>query len=151
MIKMTIPEHIQNQKLENLKRFPSLAIGLTQEQIEQATYGEKISKLSDHQRLACQLLAIEINFHPMYTTEICPQARPPLLCEYGSEKQWAIHCALWEIEHNASTEDLVKIYKIEFARIADRLLEPLDRHSSGVLMSSHDNTTERYPCDLADW
>ena len=135
----------------NLERFPSLGDDLTQEQIDRCTYGEKISKLTSHQREACRELAVQINWHPMYVVECCPHARPPLLCEYGNEERWETHCRNWQSEHDLSIEELVGIYKDEFRRIADRLFEPLDRHSSGVLMSAHDNTPERYPCALADW
>jgi hypothetical protein len=46
---------------------------------------------------------------------------------------------------------LAKKYEQEFVRVADRLFEPLDRHSDGVLMSTHDNTNEKYPCPVKDW
>ena len=145
------PQRIQAQKKRNLNQFPALGINLTQDQINGLTHGEKISKMTAHQKTACRVLAEQINWHPMYIADCCPQLRPPLLCDYGTEKQWVIHCKNWQAEHDSSIEDLVEVYKIEFERIADRLFEPLDRHSSGVTMSAHDNTDERYPCAPGAW
>lgn len=150
-MQFTIPQHIQDQKAANLERFPALALDLTQVQIDELTHGQKISKITAHQKEACRVLASQINWHPMYIAECCPQSRPPLLCNYGTEKQWAIHCEKWQAEHDSSVESLVEKYKTEFERISDRLFEPLDRHESGVTMSVHDNTDKRYPCAPGAW
>ena len=107
--------------------------------------------MTAHQKEACRVLAAQINWHPMYIAECCPQSRPPLLSDYGTEKQWEIHCKNWQAEHDSSIDDLVEKYKAEFERISDRLFEPLDRHESGVTMSAHDNTDERYPCAPGAW
>lgn len=150
-MQFTIPQHFQDQKAINLDRFPALGIDLTQEQIDQLVYGQKISGLTTHQKEACRILATQLNWHPMYIAECCPQDRPPLLCNDANEEQWETHCKKWQAEHDTPIEELVEIYKIEFARVADRLFEPLDRHSSGALMSAHDNTKEKYPCKIANW
>ena len=149
-MQFTIPQHMQDQKAENIKRFPALAIGLTQEEIDRQTPGNRILALTSHQKDACRHLASEVNWHPMYIAECCPTARPALLQKYG-DLQWGTHCLNWQEEHDLSVADLAAKYKAEFAKIADRLFLPLDRHSDGVAMSAHDNSNEKYPCEVSAW
>lgn len=149
-MQFTIPQHMQDQTAANIKRWPALEIGLTEEEVSTSTPGNKILSLTAHQKEACRQLATEINWHPMYVAECCCAARPALLPEFG-DSQWEAHCHNWQNEHDLSVADLAAKYKIEFERVADRLFEPLDRHSDGVLMSAHDSTNEKYPCAVSDW
>lgn len=148
-MQFTIPQHMQDQKAENIKRFPALAIGLTAEEISPLTPGNKILSLTDHQKAACRLLSVEINWHPMYIAECCSASRPALLPNYG-DSQWENNCLNWQKEHDLSVVDLAAKYKVEFERVGYRLFEPIDQHRDGVLMSAHD-TKENYPCAVAGW
>jgi hypothetical protein len=149
-MQFVIPQHMQDQKAKNIKRWPALAIELTAEEISRLTPGGKILALTSHQKAACRLLAAEIGWHPMYCGEVCPTQRPALLSRSG-DSTWEAHCQAWQDEHDLPVPALATKYRLEFERVADRLFEPLDRHSDGVLMSTHDNTREKYPCAVAEW
>jgi hypothetical protein len=141
---------MQDQKAKNIKRVPALEIDLTEEEIARLTPGNKIVGLTNHQKAACRALASEINWHPMYVAECCPASRPALLKSI-TDTNWESQCQEWQAEHDLSVPELAARYQVEFARIADRLFEPLDRHVDGVIMSAHDNTNEKYPCPVGEW
>ena len=150
-MEFAIPYHIQESVAANLDRFPALGIELAQDQIARSVPGSRVAGLTSHQKSACRLAASRLNWHPMYVGEISPQSRPVLICGYGQEKHWETACEAWQAEHDVSVEDLAERYEEDFTRICDRVFEPIDLHSSGVRMSAHDNTSEKYPGHPDQW
>ena len=150
-MQIIIPQHIQEAVVKNLNRFPALGSELTEDQVNNSTPGDRILGLTSHQKRACRLVAARLNWHPMYVGETCTQSRPALVCSYGHEKHWEMDCGKWQVEHEMPVDDLATKYEEEFTRICDRIFEPISLHSSGVRMSAHDDTKEKYPGHPDQW